>query len=52
MVSGHHGKLSIEGLRLVIDEGGGKQDLPIAAIVLPQMAIIRDTDKISATEQM
>ncbi|XP_039133614.1 tyrosine-protein phosphatase RLPH2-like isoform X2 [Dioscorea cayenensis subsp. rotundata] len=52
VLSGHHGKLFIEGLRLVIDEGGGMQDLPVAAIVLPQMVIIRDTDKISAMEQM
>ncbi|KAJ0973436.1 hypothetical protein J5N97_021395 [Dioscorea zingiberensis] len=47
VVSGHHGELCIEGLRLVIDEGGGMQDLPIAAIVLPSMTIIRDTDKIT-----
>lgn len=44
MVSGHHGKLRIEGLRLVIDEGGGYPEKPVAAIVLPSMKIVRDTD--------
>ncbi|KAL5545907.1 hypothetical protein UlMin_005594 [Ulmus minor] len=44
VVSGHHAKLHIEGLRLVIDEGGGYEDKPVAAIVLPSMKIVRDTD--------
>ncbi|KAK7278630.1 hypothetical protein RJT34_23664 [Clitoria ternatea] len=44
LVSGHHAKLSIEGSRLIIDEGGGYADKPVAAIVLPSMKIIRDTD--------
>ncbi|KAF7804326.1 calcineurin-like phosphoesterase [Senna tora] len=44
VVSGHHAKLHVEGLRLVIDEGGGYEDKPVAAIVLPSMKIIRDTD--------
>lgn len=44
MVSGHHGKLHVEGSRLIIDEGGGYEDRPVAAIVLPSMKIIRDTD--------
>ncbi|XP_058771225.1 tyrosine-protein phosphatase RLPH2-like [Vicia villosa] len=44
IVSGHHGKLHIEGLRLIIDEGGGLHDKPVAAVVLPFMKIIRDTD--------
>ncbi|KAF3441701.1 hypothetical protein FNV43_RR15616 [Rhamnella rubrinervis] len=44
VVSGHHGKLRIEGLRLVIDEGGGYPEKPVAAIVLPSMKIVRDTD--------
>lgn len=44
MVSGHHAKLHVEGLRLVIDEGGGFEAKPIAAIILPSMKIIRDTD--------
>ncbi|KAI0496837.1 hypothetical protein KFK09_023161 [Dendrobium nobile] len=44
VVSGHHGKLHIDGLRLVIDEGGGIEQNPIAAIVLPSMKIVRDTD--------
>ncbi|CAL5207377.1 unnamed protein product [Lathyrus oleraceus] len=44
IVSGHHGKLHIEGLRLIIDEGGGYHDKPVAAVVLPSMKTIRDTD--------
>ncbi|XAR64647.1 Phosphoprotein phosphatase [Bertholletia excelsa] len=44
LVSGHHGKLHIEGLRLVIDEGGGLENNPVAAIVLPSRKIVRDTD--------
>lgn len=46
IVSGHHGKLHISGLRLIVDEGGGYADKPVAAIVIPSMDIIRDTDKI------
>ncbi|KAJ9184441.1 hypothetical protein P3X46_004168 [Hevea brasiliensis] len=45
VVSGHHGKLHIEGLRLIIDEGGGLENNPVAAIVLPSMKLVRDTDK-------
>ncbi|KAH0452981.1 hypothetical protein IEQ34_017305 [Dendrobium chrysotoxum] len=48
VVSGHHGKLHIDGLRLVIDEGGGIEQNPIAAIILPSMKIVRDTDNILA----
>lgn len=44
LVSGHHGKLYIEGLRLIIDEGGGFENNPVAAVVLPSMKIVRDTD--------
>ncbi|KAM5559552.1 hypothetical protein ABKV19_020957 [Rosa sericea] len=44
IVSGHHGKLHIEGLRLIIDEGNGKAENPVAAILLPSMKIVRDTD--------
>ena len=44
VVSGHHGKLHVEGLRLIIDEGGGLEKNPVAAIVLPSKKIIRDTD--------
>ncbi|KAK1375768.1 Serine/threonine-specific protein phosphatase/bis(5-nucleosyl)-tetraphosphatase [Heracleum sosnowskyi] len=44
LVSGHHGKLHTEGLRLIIDEGGGLEHNPVAAIVLPSMTIVRDTD--------
>ncbi|GMH30154.1 hypothetical protein Nepgr_031997 [Nepenthes gracilis] len=44
VVSGHHGKLHIEGLRLIVDEGGGYEHKPLAAIILPSMEIVRDTD--------
>lgn len=47
VVSGHHGKLHIEGLRLIIDEGGGLEKNPIAAIVLPSMKIVRDNDVVA-----
>ncbi|KAM7255197.1 hypothetical protein ACFE04_020438 [Oxalis oulophora] len=47
VVSGHHAKLVIEDLRLVIDEGGGHEHRPIAAVVLPSKKIIRDTDTVS-----
>ncbi|KAF2307600.1 hypothetical protein GH714_030075 [Hevea brasiliensis] len=36
VVSGHHGKLHIEGLRLIIDEGGGLENNPVAAMCFPQ----------------
>ncbi|KAM7526089.1 hypothetical protein LguiA_015991 [Lonicera macranthoides] len=48
VVSGHHGKLHIEGLRLIIDEGGGLENNPVAAIVLPSMKLVRDTDNLVA----
>ncbi|XP_058204055.1 tyrosine-protein phosphatase RLPH2-like [Rhododendron vialii] len=44
VVSGHHAKLHIEGLRLIIDEGGGFENNAVAAVVLPSMKIVRDTD--------
>ncbi|KAK4776114.1 hypothetical protein SAY87_024075 [Trapa incisa] len=44
VVSGHHGKLHIDGLRLIIDEGGGLENNPVAAIILPGLKIVRDTD--------
>lgn len=47
IVSGHHGKLNIEGLRLIIDEGGGMEKNPVAAVVLPSMKIVRDTDMLA-----
>ncbi|KAK1404738.1 Serine/threonine-protein phosphatase PP1-2 [Heracleum sosnowskyi] len=43
LVSGHHGKLHTQGLGLIIDESGGQEHNPIAAIVLPSMTIVRDT---------
>ncbi|KAF8396444.1 hypothetical protein HHK36_018063 [Tetracentron sinense] len=47
LVSGHHGKLHIDGLRLIIDECSGIENRPLAAIVLPSMRIIRDTDNMA-----
>ncbi|XP_078447425.1 tyrosine-protein phosphatase RLPH2-like [Wolffia australiana] len=44
IVSGHHGKLHLDGLRLIIDQGGGTEESPIAALVLPSQLIIRDDD--------
>ncbi|CAH8339224.1 unnamed protein product [Eruca vesicaria subsp. sativa] len=44
VVSGHHGKLHVDGLRLIIDESGGYDYNPLAAIILPSKKIIRDTD--------
>lgn len=46
VVSGHHGKLHIDGLRLIIDESGGMENNPVAAIVLPSMKIVRDIDNL------
>ncbi|GKA89128.1 squamosa promoter-binding-like protein 14 [Tanacetum coccineum] len=39
LVSGHHEKLHIEGLRFIIDEGHGLEKNTLAAIVLPSMKI-------------
>ncbi|KDP42708.1 hypothetical protein JCGZ_23648 [Jatropha curcas] len=47
VVSGHHGKLHIEDLRLIIDESGGLENNPVAAIVLPSMKIVRNTDNLT-----
>ena len=44
LVSGHHGKLHDEGLRFIIDECGGLERLPIAAIIFPSKMIVRDRD--------
>jgi len=44
IVSGHHGQLHINGLRFIIDEGGGYEDKPIAAIVFPSKTLIRSTE--------
>ncbi|XP_077230435.1 tyrosine-protein phosphatase RLPH2-like [Tasmannia lanceolata] len=51
VVSGHHGELCIEGLRLIIDNGGGLEHRPIAAVVLPSIKIILDTDTYVITGQ-
>jgi hypothetical protein len=44
VVSGHHAKLHMDGLRFVIDEGGGYEDKPIAAVVFPSKQVIRSTE--------
>nr|ABK23265.1 unknown [Picea sitchensis] len=44
LVSGHHGTLHMDKHRLIIDEGGGLEHLPIAALVFPSRTIVRDTD--------
>lgn len=44
MISGHHGEVHIEDFRLIIDEGGGVETNPVAAIVLPWKKLVRDTD--------
>ncbi|KAG0525658.1 hypothetical protein BDA96_06G075400 [Sorghum bicolor] len=49
IVSGHHGKLHIDGLRFIIDEGGGYEDKPIAAIVFPSKTLIRSTEEAGTT---
>lgn len=47
LVSGHHGKLHFESNRLIIDDSGGFDDRPIAAMILPAREIVRDTDNFS-----
>ncbi|KAG0581466.1 hypothetical protein KC19_4G254200 [Ceratodon purpureus] len=44
VVSGHHGKLHFESNRLIIDESGGFDHRPIAAMILPARELVRDTD--------
>lgn len=46
VVSGHHGKVHIDGLRLVIDRGGGLEHNPVAAIILPSKKLVLDIDKL------
>ena len=50
VVSGHHGKLHVEGRRFIIDECGGLECLPIATIIFPSKMIVhdRDTDKFAS----
>ena len=50
VVSGHHAHLHIEDKRLIIDESGGLDHLPIAAIILPSRVIVRDTDSVAKHE--
>ncbi|XP_073149087.1 tyrosine-protein phosphatase RLPH2-like isoform X1 [Henckelia pumila] len=49
VISGHHSKVHIEDFRLIIDEGGGFEIKPVAAILLPSKKLVRDTDKLMAT---
>eukprot|EP00850_Spirogloea_muscicola_P011608 SM000072S21242 [mRNA] locus=s72:603668:605206:- [translate_table: standard] len=45
LISGHHGVLEFPSRnRMIIDECGGHGDRPLAAIILPQRIIVRDTD--------
>ncbi|XP_075509188.1 tyrosine-protein phosphatase RLPH2-like [Primulina tabacum] len=46
VISGHHAKVHIEDFRLIIDEGGGIETNPVAAIVLPSKNLVRDSDKL------
>lgn len=46
LVSGHHGMLYFESNRLIIDEGGGFDHRPIAAMILPARELVRDTDNL------
>nr|GEU39894.1 mediator of RNA polymerase II transcription subunit 32 [Tanacetum cinerariifolium] len=51
LVSGHHEKLHIEGLRFIIDEGHGLEINTLATIVLPSMKIDIETNKRTQTEE-
>ncbi|KAJ7546082.1 hypothetical protein O6H91_08G024000 [Diphasiastrum complanatum] len=44
LVSGHHGALHLDKYRMIVDESGGLEHLPLAAIILPSGKIVRDTD--------
>ncbi|KAJ3675083.1 hypothetical protein LUZ60_004125 [Juncus effusus] len=44
VVSGHHGKLHIDGLRFIIDESGGLEHLHMAAVIFPSKQIVRDSE--------
>ncbi|XP_073290361.1 tyrosine-protein phosphatase RLPH2-like [Primulina huaijiensis] len=46
VISGHHAKVHIEDFRLIIDEGGGIETNPVAAIVLPSKNLVRNSDKL------
>eukprot|EP00252_Welwitschia_mirabilis_P017571 TRINITY_DN38915_c0_g1_i1.p1 TRINITY_DN38915_c0_g1~~TRINITY_DN38915_c0_g1_i1.p1 ORF type:complete len:318 (-),score=34.37 TRINITY_DN38915_c0_g1_i1:304-1227(-) len=50
LVSGHHGVLYMEGNRFIIDESGGLEHRPIAAIVFPSRKIVRDADNLKASK--
>ena len=41
LVSGHHHDLSMRPWRLIIDSGGGLDDHPITAVVLPGRACVK-----------
>lgn len=38
------GSFTLKALGLIIDEGGGYENKAVAAVVLPSMKIVRDTD--------
>ncbi|XP_042459899.1 tyrosine-protein phosphatase RLPH2-like [Zingiber officinale] len=46
VVSGHHAKIHIEGTRFIVDECGGLEQFPVAAIIFPSKTIVRDTDNL------
>lgn len=50
LISGHHGWLDVRVNRMIIDECGGFEDKPLAAVVLPSRQIIRDTDVVSTSQ--
>ncbi|KAI3471968.1 hypothetical protein Pfo_030627 [Paulownia fortunei] len=47
VISGHHGKVHIEEFRLIIDQGGGLENNPVAAVVLPSKKMVLDTDQLA-----
>ncbi|GAQ87112.1 hypothetical protein KFL_003320050 [Klebsormidium nitens] len=50
LISGHHGWLDVRVNRMIIDECGGFEDKPLAAVVLPSRQVIRDTDVVAESQ--
>lgn len=50
LVSGHHGALDVKPNRLIIDEGGGLEQNPITAIILPWRTLVRSDESLAALE--
>ena len=50
LVSGHHGVLDLKPNRLIIDEGGGLEENPITAIVLPYRKLVRSNESLTSLE--